>query len=118
MIYDLRLTIAEVAAATPGRRREEAERSFRSRRGNEAQIFPSASRSSVRSEIFVAHVSAMNFKPRRGGIIWETLRRYLKHTFRDAAPTELCFVGGGDDYKYDAPDGAIREHGNQRWRTV
>src|SRR5436190_14434983 len=108
MIYDSGLTICRS-------RREEAD-SFRSTRGHEAQILYEASRSSIRSEIFVARTSSKDFESRRGGIIGQIRRRRMKDTFRRVAPTELCGTDGGHIYKYAAPDGAIRQR--QRWRTV
>jgi len=108
MIYDLRFTICRS-------RREEAD-SFHSTRGHEAQILYEASRSSIRSEIFVARTSSKDLKPRWGGIIGQIRRRRMKDTFRDVAPTELCGTDGGHLYKYAAPDGAIRPR--QHWRTV
>src|SRR5256885_790799 len=108
MICDSGLTICRS-------RREEAA-SFRSTRGHEGQILYEASRSSIRSEIFVARTSSMDLRPRRGGIIGQIRRRRMADTFRDDAPTELCGSAGGHLYKYAAPDGAIRQR--QRWRTV
>ena len=116
MIYDFRFTIYAGVGEFCSRRREEAERSYRSSRGNEALSFPAESCSSVRSGIFVARASSKNLKPRRGGIIWEILRRGETRALGDVAPTELCSIGGDVDYKYTAPDGAI--YSGQYRRTL
>ena len=97
MIYDLRLTICSS-------RREEALISLRE------------SRSSVRSEIFVARASSKSLKPRRGGITRGIQLGSDMQMLGDVAPTELCSIGGDGNYKYAAPDGAICDV--QHRRTV